>query len=409
MAPAILPATREEAESFDADDPLRPLRDEFDLPDGIIYLDGNSLGPPPKAALRRLRETSEKEWARGLIKSWNDAGWIDLPRSCGAKIARLIGAGEDEVLIADSVSVNIFKLAAALSAGSSGAIAYHSDEFPTDGYILQGLSKLTGAPLVKLAANAKEDTLAADVRVLVKSVAHYKTAAIADIAAWERAAGEKGAAIIWDLSHAAGLLDINLKQAGARYAVGCGYKYLNGGPGAPAFVYVDRDAAEKLNQPLSGWMGHAAPFDFSEKYTPAPGASRFACGTPPILSLSALDAALDLFAGVEMAAIEAKAKTLGDFFLARCAGLGLESVSPLPSERRGGHVSVRFEHGYEIMQALIAHGVIGDFRAPDLMRFGFSPMFLSYRDIWDAVEMLKNIFKTQEWRDGKYAARRKVT
>jgi len=409
MSPAILPATREEAESFDADDPLRSLREEFDLPEGVIYLDGNSLGPPPKGTLRRLRETGETQWARGLIKSWNDAGWIDLPRSCGAKIARLIGAGEDEVLIADSVSVNIFKLAAALSAGTSGAIAYHSDEFPTDGYILQGLSKLTGALLKRLAPNATESALPAGVRVIVKSVAHYKTAAIADIAAWEQAAAQKGAAIVWDLSHAAGLLDINLKQAGARYAVGCGYKYLNGGPGAPAFVYVDRDAAEKLEQPLSGWMGHAAPFDFSENYAPAPGTARFACGTPPILSLSALDAALDLFAGVEMTAIEAKAKTLGDFFLTRCVGLGLESVSPPPSERRGGHVSVRFEHGYEAMQALIAHGVIGDFRTPDLMRFGFSPMFLSYRDIWDAAETLKNILETQEWREKKYSARRKVT
>lgn len=405
----MTPASREEASALDHKDPLARYKAQFDLPDGVIYLDGNSLGPPPKAALVRLQSAGETEWRGGLIKSWNEAGWIDLPKACGAKIARLIGAREDEVIVADSVSINIFKLAAALCAKAPGAIAYHTDEFPTDGYILQGLSNLTGAPLMRLAADAGHDALHSDISVLVKSVVHYKTASIADIAAWETAAAQANVAIVWDLSHATGVLKMNMPAAGARYGVGCGYKYLNGGPGAPAFIYVERQAAATLNQPLSGWMGHAAPFDFAPDYAPAPGVERFACGTPPILSLSALDAALDIFADIDIAALEAKAKMLGDLFLARCAALNLESISPPPSKRRGGHVSVRFEHGYEVVQALIAQGVIGDFRQPDLMRFGFSPLFLGYRDVWDAASLLANILETEEWRAAKYSARRKVT
>jgi kynureninase len=404
----MTPVSREEASALDHKDPLAHYKTQFDLPDGVIYLDGNSLGPPPKAALARLQSASETEWRDGLIKSWNDAGWIYLPKTCGAKIARLIGAREDEVIVADSVSVNIFKLAAALCAKAPGAIAYHTDEFPTDGYILQGLSNLTGAPLMRLAADAGHDALHSDISVLVQSVVHYKTANIADIAVWEKAAAQANVAIIWDLSHATGVLKMDMHTAGARYGVGCGYKFLNGGPGAPAFIYVERQAAATLDQPLSGWMGHAAPFDFAPDYTPALGVERFACGTPPILSLSALDAALDIFADIDIAAVEAKAKMLGDLFLARIAPLGLESISP-PSERRGGHVSVRFEHGYEVVQALIAHGVIGDFRQPDLMRFGFSPLFLGYGDVWDAASILTNILETEEWRAAKYSARRKVT
>lgn len=405
----MTPASREEASTLDDKDPLARYKAQFDLPEGVIYLDGNSLGPPPKTTLARIQSTGEVEWRGGLIKSWNDAGWIDLPKTCGAKIARLIGAREDEVIVADSVSVNIFKLAAALCAQAPGAIAYHTDEFPTDGYILQGLSNLTGAPLMRLAMDAGHDAINSDINVLVKSVVHYKTAAVADIAAWEQAAAQNQAAIIWDLSHAAGIIDIDMHAAGARYGVGCGYKFLNGGPGAPAFIYAERHAAATLNQPLSGWMGHAAPFDFAPDYAPAPAVERFACGTPPILSLSALDAALDMFADIDIAALEAKAKMLGDLFLARCSALGLESISPAPSQRRGGHVSVRFEHGYEVVQALIAHGVIGDFRQPDLMRFGFSPLFLGYRDVWDAASMLANILETEEWRTAKYSARSKVT
>ena len=404
----MTPKSRADAEKLDAADPLRAYRECFDLPEGVIYLDGNSLGPPTKKTLARLRQTAEEDWRRDLVKAWNTADWIDLPKTCGAKIARLIDAEPDEVIFCDSVSVNIFKLAAALMDARPGALAYECDEFPTDGYILQGLAQLTGAKLTTLNPDAPHAMADQNISVLIKSAVNYKTAAVADIIAWEKAAAAQGVSIIWDLSHAAGIVRLDLKAAGARYAVGCGYKFLNGGPGAPAFVFASGDVAGKLRQPLSGWMGHAAPFDFADRYQPAQGVGRFASGTPPILSLSALDAALDLFADLDIGVVEAKAKALGDLFLARTAPLKLASISPGPEQRRGGHIALRFHHGYEVVQAMIARGVIGDFRTPDLMRFGFSPLFLRYTDVFDAADILIDIIKTEEWRAPHYAKRAKV-
>jgi kynureninase len=403
------PASRKESEDLDARDPLRGLRDYFELPDGIIYLDGNSLGPPPKEALTRLAKAAQEEWGNGLIGSWNDAGWIKLPESCGAKIAKLIGAENDEVIVADSVTVNLFKLAAALNEKRKGSIAVEKDEFPTDGYIAGGLSRLTETCLVKIQGDDPSALAGNDISVFVKSVVHYKTAAIADIAAWENEAQKNNVAIIWDLSHAAGVIELDLKKSGAKYAVGCGYKFLNGGPGAPAFLYVDRNVVNDLNQPLTGWMGHASPFDFSGNYHPAPGIRRFSCGTPQILSLSALDGALELFQNIDMGKVEEKARGLGDLFLSRAKAMGLSSVSPAAGERRGAHVGLSFEHGYEVVQALIARGIIGDFRAPDLMRFGFSPFYLRYADVWDAADQLEDILKTEAYRDPAFAVRKHVT
>ncbi len=400
--------SRHDAEALDAADPLAPLRDQFDLPEGVIYLDGNSLGPPPRAALKRISETAKDHWGRDLIKSWNTAGWIDLPKRCGAKIAALIGADGDDVIVCDSTSVNIFKLASALIKGRGGALAYEHDEFPTDGYILQGLAAMSGAALLELNRPSPETAFADNVSVLIKSAVHYKTAVIADIPAWERAAEKAGAVIVWDLSHAGGVIDLNLKADGARYAVGCGYKYLNGGPGAPAYVYVEHDAANRLAQPLSGWMGHARAFEFAGDYAPAAGVKRFACGTPPILSMASLDAALEVYDGVDMSAVERKAKALGDIFLARAQRLGLDTVSPGIDERRGGHVSLKFADGYAVVQALIARGVIGDFRTPDLMRFGFAPLYLRYADIWDAADALEDIIKSESWRSPEFATRKAV-
>lgn len=401
--------TRQEAEALDAKDPLAHVREKFDLPDGVIYLDGNSLGPPPRSALKQLHETANDHWRSELIKSWNTAGWIDLPKRCGAKIARLIGVSNDDVIVCDSVSVNLFKLASALIREHPGALAYEQDEFPTDGYILQGLSAMSGAPLVKIEhKGAPKDAFRHNVMVLIKSAVHYKTAAIADIAAWEEEAAKAGAVIIWDLSHAAGVIDVNLKEAGARYAVGCGYKYLNGGPGAPAYIYVERIAAATLAQPLSGWMGHARPFDFSGDYIAGEGVRRFACGTPPILSMSALDAALDAYDGLDMGTVQHKAKALGDIFLTRAEALGLETTSPGADEPRGGHVSLKFGDGYAVVQALIARGVIGDFRTPDLMRFGFAPLYLRYADVWDAADALEDVMKSESWRAPEFAARKAV-
>ena len=399
--------TREEAEELDAADPLARLRTEFDLPEGVIYLDGNSLGPPPRQALARLEDTASKEWRQGLIRSWNDAGWFDLPKRAGAKIAQLIGAAPSDVIIADSVSVNLFKVAAALIARKRAPIiAIEANEFPTDAYILEGLAGLTGARLTRIAAGAP---IPAGLDALVKSLVHYRTGAVADLRAVEKQATVKGASVIWDLSHAVGLLDINLTRDGARYAVGCGYKFLNGGPGAPAFVYVAEKAANVHSQPLSGWMGHVAPFDFAPDYRPARGVARFAAGTPPILSLAALDAALDLFEGVNLADVEAKARALGDLFLKCCAPLGLETISPPVGARRGAQASFIHENGFEIMQALIARGVIGDFRAPNIMRFGFSPLFLSYVQVFDAATALADVVRNETWRAPEYSRRGAVT
>ena len=395
--------SRADALAMDDADPLAPLRDAFDLEPGVIYLDGNSLGPPPRKSLARLERAARSEWRRGLIRSWNDADWINLPSRCGARIAPLIGAAPDDVIVADSVSVNIFKLAAAILRKKPGALAYETGEFPTDGYILQGLAALTSAPLRELAPGARPE---GDISVVVRSAVHYKTAAVADIAAYEKAAGD--AAVIWDLSHAAGAVRLDLAAAGARYAVGCGYKYLNGGPGAPAYVWVKSPHADDLEQPIAGWMGHAAPFDFAGGYRPGEGVKRFAAGTPNILSLTALDAALEVFANIDPAALEAKSRKLGDVFLQLTADLELPSPSPPVGARRGGHVCLEHENGYAVMQALIARGVIGDFRPPNLMRFGFSPLFVRFIDVWDTADALRDILQTESWNQSEFLTRRAV-
>jgi len=401
--------SRNEALALDRADPLKDTCQFFDLPDGVIYLDGNSLGPPPLMALKRLEATAKQEWQQDLITSWNKAGWFDLPKHAGAKIARLIGVRDDDVLVTDTVSANIFKLAAALYRDRPGIIAYEAGEFPTDGYILQGLAQLTGAPL-KTITPADINALSTDnISVLVKSAVHYKSAKITDIAAWEDAASRAGTRIIWDLSHATGLIDLSLAKAGANYAVGCGYKYLNGGPGAPAFVYAEGAIANRLHQPLAGWMGHAAPFTFDGTYKPANGIARFASGTPPILSLSTFDGALDVFDGIDMAQVEQKALALGDLFLGQLKEFGFALASPDIGQSRGGHVSLEFDYGYNVVQALIDRGVIGDFRAPNIMRFGFSPLYLSYKDVFEATEIFRDIMLTERWRAPQYAAKSKVT
>ncbi|MGE0181373.1 MAG: kynureninase [Parvularculaceae bacterium] len=393
----------DDARRLDAADPLRRFAADFALPEGVIYLDGNSLGAPPRRALDRLAQTANEEWRNGLIRSWNAAGWIDLPKRAGAKIARLIGADEDSVVVCDSVSVNLFKLAAALIARNPGAaLCVDAAEFPTDQHVLEGVARMTGAPLLRL-----DDDDIPDHAVLVRSLAHYKSAEILDMAAMESVARKKRCDIIWDLSHAAGLVAVDMKEAGARFAVGCGYKFLNGGPGAPAFISVAREEAEQIIQPISGWMGHAAPFDFSSDYAPADGVQRFNAGTPPILSLSALDAALDVFDGLDLNLLETKARALGEFFLDCVDDLPL---TPLPTPaRRGGHVCLRSDDGYAIMQALIARGVIGDFRAPDLMRFGFAPLYISFENVRRAAETLREVLSTQEWRRAEFGKRGKVT
>ncbi|MFW6413146.1 MAG: kynureninase [Oceanicaulis sp.] len=401
--------SRADAEALDRDDPLAAKRAAFDIPDGVIYLDGNSLGPLPKAAREALHQAIETEWRTDLIKSWNSAGWINLPLRAGDRIAALIGAPAGSVLVADSVSVNLFKLASALVTKGAGLVAVERGDFPTDGYILEGLAKLSGAGFSLIEPDAGVAGLPEEGGVLVRSAVHYKTAEIVDIETEEREARKRGASIIWDLSHAVGLVDTKLEARGATYAVGCGYKYLNGGPGAPGFVYVHPSVSGDLAQPLSGWMGHRAPFDFTDGYRPADGIKRFAAGTPPILSMTALHAALSLYEDVDLSALQTKARTLGDLFLARIAPLALKCVSPGPGEARGGHVSVRFKDGYPVVQALIDQGVIGDFRAPDLMRFGFSPLTLSYAQVFDAADALVATIESGRYREARFSKKGAVT
>ncbi|WP_429910664.1 aminotransferase class V-fold PLP-dependent enzyme [Glycocaulis sp.] len=398
----------DDARALDRDDPFADTANLFDLPQGVIYLDGNSLGPPPRPALDALAKAAQMEWGHDLIASWNSADWMGLPLRTGARIARLIGVDETSVIAGDSVSVNLFKLAAGLVMGGGRGVAVETGDFPTDGYVMEGLSRLSGTPFTLIEPGAGVAGLPDGVDVLVRSAVHYKTAAKVDIAAEERAAARFGKTIIWDLSHAAGLVDLQLERDGAKYAAGCGYKYLNGGPGAPAFVYCHRDVVESFAQPLSGWMGHATPFAFKDGYKPAAGVSRFGAGTPAILSMSALHGALSAFEGLDMAKVEAKARALGDTFLAAIAPLGLETISP-PSAQRAGHVSLVHEDGYAIVQAMIAEGVIGDFREPDVMRFGFAPLYLTHAQVFRAGQIMVEIVQSGRFSEPRFGKRNAVT
>lgn len=401
--------TREACEALDQKDPLKDTRDLFALPEGVIYLDGNSLGVPPKAALARLREAAESEWAVGLIRSWNDAGWMDLPLTLGAKLARLMGVKASEVIAVDTVTINLFKLATALLERDGGGIAAEAGEFPTDNHVMEGISRITGAPMHRVAPNTRPKDLPDGVTVLIKSAVHYKSAQIADFEGYEREAAARGLSIIWDLSHATGLVDLKLAQWGAKYAVGCGYKFLSGGPGAPAFLYCAEDQIQTLEHPVSGWLGHKRPFGFEDAYEPDDTIVRWRTSSPSILALSALDGAVSVYDGVDMAQVEAKAIALGDIMLQQAETLGLDHACPGPGERRGGHVVLRHEQGYAIVQALIDRGIIGDFRAPDLMRFGFNPLYNSYVEVFDAAQALADVIQSRAWDDPKFLARKAVT
>lgn len=401
--------TRQDCLDRDTADPLGGVRERFSLPDGVIYLDGNSLGALPIAAAAAVRDVSERQWGHDLIASWNKHGWIGLPQTVGGKIARLVGARASEVVAADSVSVNLFKLAAAAvcAQGDRRVVLTEGGDFPTDLYILQGLAGLM--PDIELRVVRPGEIGAAlddRVAVVLLSHVHYRSGAVRDMAGLNAAIRTAGAMSLWDLSHSAGVLDVDLNRDGADLAAGCGYKYLNGGPGAPAWLFVAERHQAALRNPLSGWMGHARPFDFVDDYTPAAGIDRWLCGTPPILSLAALDAALGAFDGVDVGAARAKAGALGDLFIerveARCAGKGLTLASPREAAARGGQVSFRHPHGWAVMQNLIARGVIGDFRSPDVIRFGFAPLYVRQVDVWDAVEVLGGILDSESWRDPRY-------
>lgn len=400
--------------ALDRADPLSRYRDAFELPEGIIYLDGNSLGPLTKTAKVRVAETVAIQWGEGLIRSWNTYDWIDLPAQVGAKIAPLIGAKPGTVAVADSTSINLFKvLAVALRLRPDRkVIVSEAGNFPTDVYIAHGLAELlsAGHELRLVEADELEGAIDDGVAVTLLTEVNYRTGARLDMRTLTTKAHAAGALAIWDLAHSAGALPVDLSGADADFAVGCGYKYLNGGPGAPAFVYVAPRHLPGLRQPLNGWLGHAAPFDFAESYRPANSIEAMRVGTPPILSLSALDAAVDIFADVDLAAVKAKADRLFEIFTGEIAGRcpALQLVTPTEPDRRGTQVSLRFPQAYAVMQALIARGVIGDFRQPDIMRFGLTPLYLSHHDVWRAAGILADIMAEKAWDRPEYKVRAKV-
>lgn len=407
--------------AMDAQDPLAALRERFVLPDAMIYLDGNSLGALPKATEARVRDVIAAQWGKDLIKSWNQHDWIGLPRRVGAKIAALIGARPHEVVVADSTSLNVFKALHAALSLRPGRRVILSDEgnFPTDLYMAQGLAELLDDKheLIVVPPEGIADALNDDVAVLMLTEIDYRTGRKHDMKALTAAAHAAGALTIWDLAHSAGAFPVDLNGSDADFAVGCGYKYLNGGPGAPAFIFIAERWQQAASQPLFGWMGHDAPFAFDLDYRPrqGPGESidRFLVGTPPILSLAALEAGLDQFAGVDMAEVRRKSIALGDLFIAlveqELAGHGLTLASPRDGNRRGSQVSFRHPEGYPIMQALIARGVVGDFRAPDILRFGFTPLYVRYQDVWEAVQRLRVVMVEQDWQRPEYRRRAAVT
>jgi kynureninase len=409
--------TRADLAVLDAEDPLAAIRSRFRLPSDVIYLDGNSLGALPAAAPRRLAEVVETQWGADLIRSWNTHGWIDAPRRLGARIAPLIGAKPHEVVVADSTTVNLFKLVAAalpLRPGRMTVLA-EAGNFPTDLYVLQGVEALLGgrARVKALSRQTLLEAIDEDVALIALTHVHYKSAERWPLAEVTRRARQAGALTLWDLSHSAGALAIDLNAAEADLAVGCGYKYLNGGPGAPGFVFVAERLHEALRSPIWGWMGHAAPFDFGDAYVPAAGVASQLTGTPAILGLAALEAGLETFEGVHMAQVEAKAARMGDLLIelveGRCGGFGLSLASPRNAADRGSHVSFAHPNGYAIMQALIARGVIGDFRAPDILRFGLTPLYLRHVDLWDAVEHLVAVLEGDEQAQERFRRRGTVT
>ncbi len=398
--------TQQDCLALDAADPLAALREQFALPDGVIYLDGNSLGARPKAALQRAREVLEAEWGDGLIRSWNTAGWFALPSRLGDKLAPLVGAAEGEVVITDSTSVNLFKaLAAAIDVQAANpataqrrTIVTERDSFPTDIYMAQGLIEWLDRGYKLQLVDSWDQLPAAlhdDVAVLMLTHVNYRTGRMFDMAAVTARAHEAGALMIWDLAHSAGAVEVDLGAAQADFAVGCTYKYLNGGPGSPAFIWVPRRHQANFRQPLSGWWGHKQPFAMQPSFAPTAGIRRALCGTQPITSLALVECGLDVYGQVTMAALRRKSLALTDLFIAlveqHCGGHALELVTPREHAHRGSHVSFSHAHGFGVMQALIAEGVIGDYREPQVMRFGFTPLYTSYADVWNAVQTLKRI------------------
>ncbi|NBB34187.1 kynureninase [Pseudomonas sp. BC115LW] len=414
--------TRNACLALDAEDSLAPLRAQFALPAGVIYLDGNSLGARPVAALERAQAVIAQEWGDGLIRSWNSAGWRDLPQRLGNRLASLIGAGDDEVVVTDTTSINLFKvLGAALKVQAGRApqrkvIVSESSNFPTDLYIAQGLMDLLQQGYSLRLVDSPEALAQAidqDVAVVLLTHVNYKTGYMHDMAALTALIHECGALAIWDLAHSAGAVPVDLRQADADYAIGCTYKYLNGGPGSQAFAWVSPKLCDLVAQPLSGWFGHVRQFDMESGYEPSKGIARYLCGTQPITSLAMVECGLDIFAQTDMLSLRRKSLALTDLFIQlveeRCAAHDLTLITPREHAKRGSHVSFEHPQGYAVIQALIARGVIGDYREPRIMRFGFTPLYTSFTEVFDAVQILGEILDEKTWAQAQFQVRHSVT
>ena len=407
----------DDLDALDRHDSLAPFRDRFALPKGVIYLDGNSLGPLPRATPGRLAEVATREWGDGLIRSWNDAGWIGLPSRVGDKVGRLLGAAPGTVLVADSTTLNVVKAVAAALALRPGrrVLLAEAGSFPTDLYAAASLVALQGSrhELRLVDADSIETAIGPEVAALLLSHVDYRTGRRFDLSAVTASAHAAGALTIWDLAHSAGAMPIGLDASGADVAVGCGYKFLNGGPGAPAFIYVAPALLPLVRFPLAGWLGHAAPFGFEPDYRPAPGIAAAQLGTPPVLGLAALEVGVDLALEAPLEAVRAKSERMADFFMAlveqECAGAGLAIVTPRVAAKRGSQVSLSHPQAWPVMQALIARGVIGDVRQPDILRFGLTPLTLRYAELGRAVHQLGSILRTGVWRAPEFQVRRAVT
>lgn len=409
--------SRQDCAILDRRDPLAGFRDEFDIPAGMIYFDGNSLGPPPRAALIRAKEVLEKEWGEGLVKSWNTANWFQLPRTLGDKVAKIIGADQGEVLLTDSTSINLHKvLSAAVSLRPRRrVILMESGNFPTNNYIAQGLAAQLNRRLeIRFTDSVSiADAIDESVAVVCLTHVHYISGSILDMAAITAKTRQAGALSVWDLCHSAGVVPVDVNACKVDFAVGCTYKYLNGGPGSPAFLFVARRHNGRARQPLTGWWGHADPFAFERDYRPAHDVRQMLSGTQPILSMAVAEAGLDICLRADTTSVREKSRKLTGLFIdligERCSGFGFTLASPLDSARRGSHVSLEHDQAYGIVQALISRQVVGDFRAPSNIRLGFAPLFISYTDVWDAVERLLEVMKDGQWRRPNHAPPNTVT
>jgi kynureninase len=400
---------------LDAADPLAQVGARFVIPDGVVYLDGNSLGALPRDTAARSAAVVNDEWGRGLVRSWTDARWMEAPGRVGAKVARLIGAADDEVIVADSTTVCLFKLVCAALGMSDGRTVVLTEEenFHTDLYVSAGAAAVSGATVRVVPRDRLRAALDEQVAVLLLTHVDYRTGFMHDMAAVSEAAHAAGALAVWDLSHSVGAVPLHVNDDGADMAVGCGYKYLNGGPGAPAFMHVRAGLHSRLRNPIPGWLGHADPFAFEPAHRPADGMTSMLSGTPPVLQLAALESALDLWLEVGIGAARQKSISLTQTFIAlvedRCAGMGFTVASPRDPARRGSQVALRHTDAYGVIQALIDRGVVGDFRAPDVCRFGFAPLYVTHVDVWDAVDAIVAVVSAGEHRQAHFAERAAVT